>query len=53
MNETPAKVFSSDFCEIFKNTLLIERPQATAFKDTLKVFDDFKNKQKSGQSNVS
>ena len=32
-NETPAQVFSSEFCEIFKNTLLTEHLGATAFKE--------------------
>ena len=33
MNETPTHVFSNEFCEIFKNTLIIEHIRATAFKE--------------------
>ena len=32
MDETLVQVFSSEFCEIFKNTSFIEHLQATAFK---------------------
>ena len=33
INETLAQVFSSEFCEMFKNTLLTEHLQTTAFKE--------------------
>ena len=31
--DTPAQVFSNEFCEILKNILFIEHPRATAFKE--------------------
>ena len=33
INDTPAQVFSNEFCEILKNILFIEHPRATAFKE--------------------
>ena len=33
INDTPAQVFSNEFCQILKNILFIEHPRATAFKE--------------------
>ena len=48
-----AQVFPCEFCEICKNTFFCTAPVAASgsFKDTLKAFNDFKNKQKSVWSN--